>query len=296
MSLVAEVGVPQPARARVAGRPTVLRRFLRQRGAVLALAVLLTIVVLAVLAPWVSPYEPDASDISRQLEAPSAEHLLGTDDIGRDVLSRIFHGARLSLLASVLALSIAVAIGLPLGLLSGYLGGWWDGAVMRLTDALMAFPPLLLAVAIVGSLGADLTSAMVAIGLVYAPRFTRVIRASTLAAREETYVMAGRMIGCPAYRIVGRHILPNILSPFVVQVTLTMALALLAEASLSFIGLGVQLPQASLGSMLGRSFGYMSRSPVGVLAPGVVIMVMVLCLNVLGDGLRDSIGRETRRA
>jgi peptide/nickel transport system permease protein len=210
------------------------------------------------------------------------------------VLSRLMFAGRLSLVASVQALAIALAIGLPLGLISGYIGGWVDTVIMRFNDALMSFPALILAVVIVGLLGPSLTNAMTAIGLVYAPRIMRVVRGSTLSVREEVYVQAARATGCSDARIITRHVLPNITGPLVVQATVMMGHALLAEAGLSFLGLGVQPPETSWGAMLGTAFPYLAQSPTPTIAAGCIISITVLCFNLIGDGLRDSVGRVRR--
>lgn len=297
--------VPAPAGAKGGGDPPkvslgqtprqrFIRRFRQQPVGLVALAILVAIVLAAIAASVLAPYDPNAVGVGQPLEAPSGTHWLGTDDIGRDVLSRVLFATRLSLLAAAEAVTIAVVIGLPLGLLSGFLGGWVDLVIMRVNDALMAIPALILALAIVGILGPSLTNAMVAIGIVYAPRILRVTRATTLSVVEEPYVEASRSIGTKRRRIVTSHVLPNILSPLVVQVTLTTGLAVLAEAALSFLGLGAQVPAASLGSMVSRAFSYLRVSPLYVIAPGLVVMIMVLALNLLGDAVRDSIGREVR--
>ncbi|TDB95778.1 ABC transporter permease [Actinomadura sp. 7K534] len=270
-------------------------RFRRQRGAVAALAILSLITVAAVLAPFWTLHDPAGGSLSDALSGPSGGHWLGTDDLGRDVFTRMVYGARLSLAAAVIAVGVALAIGLPFGLLAGYAGGRGDSVIMRVNDALMSFPPLILAISIVGFLGPSLTNAMIAIGVIYAPRFMRVVRGAAMAVREETYVEAARMMGVPAHRVIRRHLLPNILSPLLVEISLSLGFAIIAEASLSFIGLGVQPPSASLGSMLGEAFRYMRDAPVFAIGPGLAIMIIVLSLNVLGDGLRDSLGRRAMR-
>lgn len=269
------------------------RRFKRDRLALAALVFVVFIVLVAVFAPAFAPRDPMRNNLARFLEPPGTDYWLGTDELGRDIFSRLIMAGRISIRAAVEATAIAFAIGVPLGLLGGYVGGWTDAAIMRFNDALMSIPPLILAIAIIGMLGPGLTNAMIAIGVVYAPRFMRIVRGSTLIVREEDYVGAARLIGTPRWRIMIRHILPNILSPLIVHTTITMGLAILAEASLSFIGLGAQAPEASWGSMLGTLFKYLDRIPVGVLAPGVAIMLVVLAFNVLGDGIRDAVGRET---
>lgn len=269
-------------------------RFCRNRVALVSLIVLLVIVLSAVFAPYLAPFDPAKSSLRNILKPPSMTHWLGTDDLGRDVLSRLIFAGRLSLVASVQALSIALVLGLPFGLISGYVGGWTDVVITRCNDALMSFPALILAVVIVGLLGPNLTNAMTAIGLVYAPRILRVVRASTLSVREEVYVQAARATGCSDARILSRHVLPNITGPLVVQATVLMGHALLAEAGLSFLGLGAQPPEASWGAMLGTAFPYLGQAPVPTIAAGCIISISVLCFNLIGDGLRDSVGRARR--
>jgi ABC-type dipeptide/oligopeptide/nickel transport system permease subunit len=260
-----------------------------------ATIVLAMIVVTAILAPVLAPHDPDAQSLGDRLQPFGREHLLGTDDLGRDVLSRLLFASRVSLLAAVEATAVGVALGVPAGLLAGFIGGRIDNVLGRIADAMMSIPALLLALAIVGVLEPNLTSAMVAIGIVYAPRLFRVTRAAALGVREETYVEAARSVGTSPWRIVSGHVLPNVLSPLVVQISLSMGFAILFEASISFLGLGVQPPDASWGSMLGRSTRFFEQSPYLVIVPGMMILVTVLCFNLIGDGVRDSLGREVRR-
>jgi ABC-type dipeptide/oligopeptide/nickel transport system permease subunit len=283
-----------PAPAALPPSSTFLRRFCRNPTALISALILLAIVLVAVFAPYIAPHDPARSSLRNILKPPSAVYWFGSDDLGRDVASRLIFASRLSLVASVQAVAIALALGLPLGLVSGYVGGWVDTVIMRCNDALMSFPALILAVVIVGLLGPSLTNAMTAIGLVYAPRIMRVVRGSTLSVREEVYVRAARATGCSDARIITRHVLPNVTGPLVVQATVLMGQALLAEAGLSFLGLGTQPPQASWGAMLGTAFPYMAQSPVPTIAAGVVISVTVLCFNLVGDGIRDSVGRMRR--
>jgi ABC-type dipeptide/oligopeptide/nickel transport system permease subunit len=271
------------------------RRFLRERGAVVALAFLVVAVLCAIFAPVLAPHDPDAQSLSDRLQGFSREHLLGTDDLGRDVASRMLFAARVSLIAAVQATVVGVILGVPVGLVAGYVRGWFDNVTSRVADAVMSIPALLLALAIVGVLEPNLTSAMIAIGIVYAPRLFRVTRAAALAVREETYVEAAHSVGSSPIRIVLGHVLPNVLSPLIVQISLSMGFAILFEASISFLGLGVQPPDASWGSMLGRSTRFFEQSPHLVIVPGVAIILTVLAFNVIGDGIRDSLGRETRR-
>jgi peptide/nickel transport system permease protein len=288
---------PPSAAARPAALPPssgFVRRFCRNRTAVVSLTILLLIALVAIFAPLLAPHDPARSSLRAIMKPPSARYLLGSDDLGRDVLSRLIFASRLSLLASVQAVAIALSIGLPLGLISGYVGGWVDTIIMRFNDALMSFPALILAVVIVGLMGPSLTNAMTAIGLVYAPRIMRVVRGSTLSVRQEVYITAARATGCGDTRIILRHLLPNVTGPLVVQATVLMGQALLAEAGLSFLGLGVQPPEASWGAILGTAFPYMAQSPVPTIAAGTVISVTVLCFNLVGDGIRDSVGRMRR--
>lgn len=271
------------------------RRFRQERTAVVALMFLVGVVAVAVCAPLLAPHDPDAQSLTSRLLGPGPDHLLGTDDLGRDVLSRLLYASRVSLVAAVQATGVGVVLGVPVGLAAGYAGGWFDNLASRVADAVMSIPALLLALAIVAVLEPNLTSAMIAIGIVYAPRLFRVTRAASLAVREETFVEAAHSVGASPLRIVGGHVLPNVLSPLIVQISLSMGFAILFEASISFLGLGVQPPDASWGSMLGRSTRFFEESPVLVFAPGIAIMATVLSFNVIGDGIRDSLGRELRR-
>lgn len=269
-----------------------LRRFRREQPAVVALAVVILLVLVAVFAEALAPHDPSAQNLRNVLSTPTSENWLGTDQNGRDVLSRLIFGARVSLRAAAQAVGVALALGVLPGMLAGLLGGWVDVVIMRVVEAMMSFPPLLLAIAIVGARGPGLTNAMLAIGIASAPRFCRLIRGVTLSVATENYVEAARSIGCSTGRILRRHILPNVLSPLIVQISLAIGFAMLAESALSFLGLGVTPPDASWGSMLGQAFRFVSREPWLAIPPGVVLTVAVLAFNVLGDGIRDSIGRQ----
>ncbi len=294
------MSVPAKQSARKAPRGVNPNRFSarlkKQPMAMAGLAVLCILAVVAIVAPWITPYDPNATDLNSVLLQPGAPgHLLGTDELGRDVASRLLVGGRVSLVAALQGTGIALVIGVPLGLVSGFFGAWVDKVIMFVTDAVMSFPALLLAMAIAGILGPNLTNAMTAIGLSTAPRAIRLVRGSVLGIREETYIEAARSIGTPSYQIVFRHILPNVLAPLVVFAAILAGTVMLIEAGLSFIGLGVQPPEASWGAMLGSAFTYISRSPWLAVFPGICIAVSVLALNVLGDGVRDSIGKKVRR-
>ena len=240
------------------------------------------------MAPIISPYDPIKPDFSAARQAPSANHLLGTDDIGRDVLSRILFGARVSLMAALIPLSISIIVGVPLGLLSGLLKGWTDDIIMRFLDALMAFPRIVLIIAIAGILGPSLINALVAIGIVGIAPLARLARGLTLSASEEDYVMAARALGSSNWRIMMRHILPNITAAIIVTVSLDIGGIILAEATLSFLGLGIQPPNPSWGSMVAVGNRYLQVAPWISLVPGTAIFLTVMSINLLGDGIRDA--------
>ncbi|GAA5162620.1 ABC transporter permease [Pseudonocardia eucalypti] len=290
----ATVGPAAPS-AGAAGLRRTVRRFLGNRLAVGALAVLGLILLVAAAAPVIAPYAPSQIDIANRLSGPTFAHWLGTDALGRDTLSRLMFAGRVSLGAASLAVAIAVVIGLPLGMVAGYLGGRLDWLLARAADVLMTFPALVLTVAIIAAVGPGLSTAMVSLGVVYSPRLFRIVRGATLGVRQETYVEASISIGTPGWLILRRHILPNILSPVLVQVSLLMAAALLTEVTISLLGLGALPPTASWGSMLGAAFGDIRSTPMLVAYPGMAIALVTLSFNLIGDGLRDSFGRETRK-
>ena len=271
-----------------------VRRLVKRRGAMVGAAVVLFFVVVAVAAPLIAPYEPVATSWSAVRKPPSLEHWFGTDEIGRDVLSRVIFGARASLLAGVVSVGISLACGVPIGLVSGYVGGFLDGLLMRITDALLACPFLILAIALAAFLGPSLTNAMIAIGISAMPAFIRLTRAQVLNAKVEDYVEAARVVGNPHRRIVLRHILPNILAPIMVQATLAIAAAIIAEASLSFLGLGQQPPAPSWGSMLNTAKNFLEQAPWMAMWPGAAIFAVVLAFNLFGDGLRDALDPRHR--
>jgi peptide/nickel transport system permease protein len=271
-----------------------LARYARNRLALVGLWMIVLVAVAAAFAPVVAPANPTKTDFNNLLAAPTRAHVLGTDDLGRDLASRIIYGARTSLLAGFVSVGIAVLIGTSLGLLAGYFRGQLDNVLMRVTDALLSFPFLILALAIAAVLGAGLTKAMIAIGIVFTPGFIRLARAQVLSERERTYVEAARALGGRDARIIWKHILPNSVSPVVVQASLAMAAAITAEATLSFLGLGTQPPTPSWGSMLNIAQAYLSRAPGMALWPGLAIFVTVLSLNLVGDGLREVLDPRLR--
>ena len=272
----------------------VVARLARRPPVLIACAVVAAFVVIAAAAPQLAPFDPVAPNLLAMRKAPSAVYRLGTDEVGRDVLSRLIWGARASLLAGVIPVGIAVTLSIPLGLLSGYAGGWVDGVIMRFTDAMLSIPFLIVAIALAAFLGPSLTNAMLAIGIAALPTFLRLARGTVLAIKTEDYVEAARALGCSRRRIAGRHILPNMLPPLLVQSSITVAAAIIAEASLSFLGLGQQPPAPSWGSMLNAAQRYLSQAPWMALYPGLAIFAIVLALNVLGDGLRDVLDPKHR--
>ncbi len=270
------------------------RRLCRRRGAMLGLAVVLVFVALALFAPWVSPQDPIATSWGAIRKAPSAEHWMGTDEIGRDVLSRVIWGTQASLLAGLCSVSISLLLGVPIGLAAGFLGGFVDGLISRITDAFLACPFLILAIALAAFLGPSLTNAMVAIGVSATPIFVRLTRAQVINVKVEDYIEAARAVGNPPLRIALRHVMPNILAPLIVQATLAIAAAVIAEASLSFLGLGQQPPAPSWGSMLNTAKNYIDNAPWMAIWPGLSIFLLVLSFNLLGDGLRDALDPRQR--
>jgi peptide/nickel transport system permease protein len=270
------------------------RRLRRRRSAVFGLAVVAIFVVVALFAPWLAPFDPIETSWSAIRQAPSAAHWFGTDDIGRDVLSRVVWGTRASLLAGVVSVSISLAFGVPIGLAAGFIGGFVDGVISRLTDAFLACPFLILAIALAAFLGPNLTNAMIAIGVSATPIFVRLTRAQVINVKVEDFIEAARALGNAPLRIALRHVLPNVLPPLIVQATLAIAAAVIAEASLSFLGLGQQPPAPSWGSMLNSAKNYVDNAPWMAVWPGLAIFVLVLAFNLLGDGLRDALDPRQR--
>ncbi|MGH6877631.1 MAG: ABC transporter permease, partial [Rhizomicrobium sp.] len=285
----------------VAARPTVespgrlaLRRFFGRKLAVFGLVVVVLVVLVAVFAPLIAPYDPIATSWTAIRKAPSWTHWMGTDQNGRDVLSRVIYGARASLLAGVVSVLIAGGIGVPAGLIAGFAGGIVDAVLSRIVDAMLAVPFLILAIALAAFLGPSLRNAMIAIGVSYFPQFMRVARAATLDAMSNDYVEAARALGNPGWRVALRHIAPNILPPVIVQGTLASAVAILAEAALSFLGQGQQPPAPSWGSMLNEAQQFLTQAPWLAIFPGIAIFLCVLSFNLMGDGLQDALDPRGR--
>ncbi|MDR7540397.1 MAG: ABC transporter permease [Armatimonadota bacterium] len=270
------------------------RRLLRNRVTPVGLIIVAAAVVTAVAAPVLVPYDPMAMRTQAILQGPSRAHVLGTDQFGRDILSRIIIGARVSLLVAVLSVAVALALGTTVGLLSGYLGRWVDGLAMRLMDILFAFPAILLAIAIMAVAGTSMRNLILAIGVVYTPQFARVARAATLTVKNLEFVEAAQALGAGAGRVLARHLLPNVMPAIIVQVSLSLSLAILSESALSFLGLGTQPPTPSWGNMLSEGRQFMEIAPWNAVFPGAAIMLVVLGFNLLGDGLRDLLDPRLR--
>lgn len=271
---------------RISRRRRAWRQLKKSWLAIPGALIVLLFVVLAILAPWIAPYDPAASDLMNMMMGPSWAHPFGTDELGRDILSRVLYGARISILEGVLSVALAMLIGVPIGMLSGYVGGRTDVVIMRFIDVMLAFPGVLLAIVIVSVLGPSLVNAMIAVAIYTVPIFARLARGSTLSAKEEPYIEACRAAGMSHFRILYRHIFPNIAANFWVLATLRVAIAILTASSLSFLGLGAQPPLPEWGAMLANGRNYMLIAPHIVVAPGLSIMLLVLGLNLFQDGLR----------
>jgi peptide/nickel transport system permease protein len=272
-----------------------LRQLLRRPSSLVALGFVLLLIVLAVLAPWVSPHDPLAQDLADAFAPNSADHWLGTDDLGRDVASRLIHAIKLALLAPLISVGVALVLGVPTGLWAGLSRGYVDAVLSRIADALLSLPGLAFALAIIAVVGPGLANVMVALGIVFAPSLFRVVRGAAMTVAEEPYIDAARSIGSPTTRILWVHVLPNVAAPLLVQATILMGLALLSEAGLSFLGLGVQPPAASWGSMLRTAYDNQFEAPLSVLPPGIAVVLTVLAFNTIGDAIRDVMSARGRR-
>jgi peptide/nickel transport system permease protein len=274
--------------------PRAWRKLKRNRKGMFGLYVVLLFIAMAIFAPLISPFDPIEASWSAIRKAPTGTHWFGTDELGRDVLARVIWGARASLLAGVVSVAISLLTGVTIGMLAGFLGGTVDSLISRATDAFLACPFLILAIALAAFLGPSLTNAMIAIGVSASPIFVRLTRAQVLQIKVEDYVEAARAVGCHPFRIAVSHILPNVTAPLIVQASLAIASAVIAEASLSFLGLGQQPPDPSWGSMLNTAKNFMDTAPWMAVWPGLAIFVLVLSFNLLGDGLRDALDPKHR--
>jgi peptide/nickel transport system permease protein len=271
------------------------RRFGKNRLALLGAAVIILMVIAAVFAPWIAPYDPEKQYGRDALQSPSWRYLFGTDNVGRDTLSRVIFGARVSLFVGLTSMIIAAVIGIPLGLIAGYYGGVLETVTMRAMDTVLAFPAVLLAIFIVAVLGPSLNNAIIAVGIIYVPAFARVTRANVLSVREKEFVEASRCLGASDVRVMLRSVLPNCLSPLVVQFSLGVGYAMLVEAGLSFLGLGVQPPTPAWGQMVGLARNFITLTPWLITFPGIAVFLSVLAFNFIGDGLREAMDPRLRR-
>ncbi|RIK46576.1 MAG: hypothetical protein DCC58_02805 [Chloroflexi bacterium] len=270
-----------------------LGRVRYQYGLIVGGTILFIIVLITIFAPLIAPYDPIDLVNTRRLP-PSREHIMGTDEIGRDTFSRVVYGGRVSLRVGILAVLIGASVGTLLGVSAGYIGGWVDAIIMRCTDVLLAFPGILLALGIVAILGPSINNVMIAVGIEFIPAFVRTVRGSTLSVKEEDYVLAARAVGAKSGRIIGRHVLPNVIQTVIVLGSLAVGIAILAAAGLSFLGLGAQPPTPEWGAMLSDARNYLRESPHLAIFPGATIMIVVLSLNLLGDGLRELLDPRMR--
>lgn len=265
------------------------RRLLQSKVGRAGLIIIILLLIVAAIAPVLAPYDPFETNILFRYKAPSSEHLLGTDGMGRDILSRIIYGSRISLQVGLISVALALILGVSFGLIAGYYGGKLDMLIMRFMDIMLAFPSILLAIAIVAILGPQLKNAMLAIGIINVPRFARIVRSSVLSIKESEYISAARALGAGDLRIIFKHLLPNAMAPLIVQTTLSIATAILEAAALSFLGLGAQPPSPEWGAMLSDARSSLQKAPWVATFPGLAIIFGVLGFNLLGDGLRDAL-------
>ena len=285
---------PEAAAAENQELRRIVRVFLSRGLVIFGLIVIVVLILVAILAPWVAPYDPYMPDLNAVLQQPNADHWLGTDALGRDTLSRIIYGSRTSLMIGILAVGAAALIGMTLGLIAGYFGGWAHAIIMRFIDAMMAFPLILLAFIIAAMLGGGLRNVMVALGIGLVPAYARLMCGQVLSVKENDYVLAGRAMGSSNLRIMFRHVLPNCFPPLIVLITMMMGLTILAEAGLSFLGIGIEPPGAAWGAMVTDGYEYLLTNPVLSFAPGLAIMLVVFSFNMVGDGLRDALDPRLR--
>ena len=271
-----------------------MRVFLGRKIVLVGLVIVVVFLITAAIAPLLAPYNPNEQDLRNTLAGPTKEHLLGTDSFGRDSLSRIIYGSRISLMVGVIAVGIAAGAGMTLGLIAGYFGGWANTIIMRIMDALMAFPMILLALLLTSVLGGGLVNVMIALGISLMPGYARIMCGQVLSVRENDYIMAGKSMGSTNLRVMVRHIFPNSFQPILVMVTMMMGATILAEAGLSYLGIGVEVTTATWGSMINAGYNYLTTDPILSFAPGIAIMLVVFGFNMVGDGLRDAMDPRLR--
>jgi ABC-type dipeptide/oligopeptide/nickel transport system permease subunit len=287
-------GIPIESTIRVSETRRFFRVFLSRGLVIFGLIILIIFFITATAGPLFAPYDPNTQNLKEILLSPTTEHLLGTDYLGRDTLSRLIYGARTSIMVGVVALGIAAFIGVAAGLLAGYYGSWVNAIIMRIIDALMSFPMILLALLLAGLLGGGLKNVMIAIGIALIPGYARLMCGQVMAIRENDYILAGKSMGSSNWRLMFRHIVPNALPPLIVLVTMQIGLAILAEAGLSYLGIGITAPTPSWGSMVSDGFTYLLTNPLLSFVPGVAIMLVVFAFNMVGDGLRDALDPRLR--
>lgn len=280
--------------ARVSEFKRFRRVFFSRRVVIFGFVIIVVLILAAIFAPLIAPYNPYAQDLRSALQSPSIHHLLGTDSIGRDVLSRLIYGTRTSLMVGIVAVGVAAFIGVTLGLVSGYFGGWPDNIIMRFIDSLMSIPGLVLALVFAAILGGGLRNIMIAVGISMMPGYCRLMRGQVLSVKNADFILAAHSLGGNDIRIMLRHIFPNCLPPLIVLVTLQLGMAILTEAGLSFIGIGIPPPGAAWGSMVNEGYSFLLRNPILSFAPGLSIMLVVLAFNLVGDGLRDALDPRLR--
>lgn len=288
-SLAAAALIPRPVR-----QPSIFGAIRRQRLALTGAIIVFLFALMAIIGPPLAPYSATGQISSQRFKGPSRDHLFGSDEFGRDVLSRLLYGSRISFKVGAIVVAISGIAGLFFGLIAGYVRGWTDNIITVIMDVIYAFPAVLLAIAVITILGNNLTNAILAISIVYMPPFVRIVRGSTLTVRNTVYVEAARSTGAPTWRILVKHVFPNITAPLIIQTSLTFAFAILSEAGLSFLGLGNKPPSPSWGSMVSSSYEFLRQSPWPTIAPGVAIGLLVLGFNLLGDGLRDALDPRLR--
>ena len=285
---------PSSSGTTVTAPPSKARRLPIVRWA--SILILLAALILLLAGRWLTPYDPNAQDLTTVFANPSLQHWLGTDDLGRDILSRMIAGGQATIAASLFAVLVALVLGLPVGIAAGYFGGWVDTALMRVVDAFLGFPAIVLAIGVTASMGIGLRNAMFAVGIVLAPAIARLARAQTLSVKEMTYVEAARSYGAKGFRgLILPHIVPNMIQPVIVQTSVIFGHAMLAEASLSFLQLGVQAPGSSWGSVLSRAYSFMSQAPLAILVPGIAIALMVFAANIMADEAQDWLDPKRRK-
>lgn len=289
-------GIPiMEQKTRVASWTVFYKKLAKNKAALAGGIIVIFVAILAIIAPLIAPYDPTHIEMTKKLQGPSSEHWFGTDDKGRDILSRLLYGSRISLTVGLLSTLLGAAVGILFGIIAGYYGKWLDSLIMRICDVLLAFPGILLALAIVSVLGASTTNVIIAVAFFAVPTFARIVRGSTLSVKKLEYIDAIRAMGSNDFRIIFKHILPNIVSPIIVQATLYIASAIITASALSFLGLGTQPPTPEWGTMLAQGRSYISQAPHLTLFPGLVILIVVIGFNLFGDGLRDALDPKTKK-